>query len=171
MRLPGAQFPASLSRISKGGVIPERGDGERVVPSIFQPSILLVSPRNAGNVHVVDDTSHDLIGESRLGALGAQTNDSGLFNRGLWHLVGEVIFQFVGTTNVAAFADLQLISPAAAADTLARFYFITPSQMALRLDTWLSLPSDGWFFRWSDGATVALDALGTSFAFQMHKIL
>ena len=171
MRLPGGRFASSISRLSKQGVIPQRGDGEPVVPAIYQSIILLQGPRNVGNQHVADDTSHDVISESRLGAQGATNTDSGVFNRGLWHLTGDGIVQFTGTNNVAAFADLQLLSPASAADILFRAAFVTLTNASFRIDTWLNLPSDGWLFRWGNSATVALDVFACSFAFQMAKVL
>jgi len=91
---------------------------------------------------------------------------------GLWHLQGTMSVQFVGSTNPASRAALDLRDPAAVQHFLgAVFLFHSPIDLVFPINVLISVTEPGWKFRIFAPATVAGDNLYIQGNFNAAKLL
>jgi hypothetical protein len=176
VRVPSPKL-LRLGSCSRGSIA-EPGDGELSVPGILQPTIELSSPIDkvlspivgtAGNPQ--QDSFFMSQTTQATGAAGATNTTMCFLDRGAWSIDFAWIAAFIGTTNIAKNAIVNLVDSDSVALPLFSLPFLTGQFVALAHTYRFVFQRDGWAITIAASATVAGDSLQNHLSLNCRKSL
>ena len=173
MRLPGGAF--LLLPTGKKGAILEPTDAQLVVPAVIQPVVEIPNPLVTATVPgagLQESTFTELLQDGGNDAIVGRTTASAFSLRaGLWHIRGQYVMQFSGTTKpFPTQMVLQLFDGTNFQGHIAVGMANGVNATGL-VDLVISTLIDGWLFRVGFGTTVAGDIVRVSFGYIASRLL
>ncbi len=174
MRLPTALH--MLLAVGKRGAITEPGDGEIVIPGVYQPVLEIPGPMSVAFMSGTDVRNNTYITEAervQIGAVAGVTTLPGPFmGVGLWDIRGVLTFQFTGTTDLTKSVEFGLREDTGpTAGVWARYGLITGTFISVHFRHLLHAMSGNWTPYVITPTTVASDNLHANIAFSAYKRL